>query len=349
MSSEKRERKSLVFIGNFLSHHFGAVSVSETVAQKLTKRGWRVFCASSKVNKILRLVDMLQTVWAQRADASLVHIDVFSGTAFLWADLVSFFAKKLGLGLIFTLHGGGLVEFSMRYPARARRVLARADAVVTPSKFLQSALREFRSDIQYIPNGMKLSAYDFCLRNEPRATLIWLRAFHRIYHPELAVETLALLKEDFPDIRLLMVGPDKGDGSFESVQKLVIENGLAEQVQFVGAVPKADVPIWLQKGDVFLNTTRYESFGVGVMEAAACGLPIVTTNVGELPHLWQDGEDALLVAGENPQEMSAAIKRILDDRDLAAKLSQNARHKAEGFDWSVLLPQWEMIFRELNA
>ena len=71
------------------------------------------------------------------------------------------------------------------------------------------------------------------------------------------------------------------------------------------------------------------------MEAAASGLCIVTTNVGELGLLWTDGVDALVVQPEDPKAMATAIQRILVEPGLAHNLSVNARKKAEQFDWSV--------------
>ena len=146
-----------------------------------------------------------------------------------------------------------------------------------------------------------------------------------------------------------MFGPDKGDGSLEQVKSEVRRLDLEGRVGVPGAVPKTGVPAALNSGDIFLNTTNYESFGVSVMEAAACGLCIVSTNVGELSLLWQDGHDALLVQPGDAKAMAAAVRRILSEPGLAERLSRNARAKAERFDWSVILPQWEALLLEVAA
>jgi glycosyltransferase involved in cell wall biosynthesis len=83
------------------------------------------------------------------------------------------------------------------------------------------------------------------------------------------------------------------------------------------------------------------------MEAAACGLCIVSTNVGELPLLWTNGDDALLVEPDDPKAMAAAVRRLLTESGLAERLSRNARAKAEQFDWSLILPQWERLLTEV--
>jgi glycosyltransferase involved in cell wall biosynthesis len=75
---------------------------------------------------------------------------------------------------------------------------------------------------------------------------------------------------------------------------------------------------------------------------------IVSTNVGELPYLWENGVDALLVPPNDPEAMAAAVKRILTEPGLAEKLSKNARIKAEQFDWPIILPQWEELFNSIQ-
>jgi glycosyltransferase involved in cell wall biosynthesis len=79
----------------------------------------------------------------------------------------------------------------------------------------------------------------------------------------------------------------------------------------------------------------------------ACGLGVVSTNVGGIPYLLNDEEDALLVPPSDPEAMAAAVRRILTEPGLAVRLSQNARHTVEHFDWSVVLLQWEALFSDV--
>ena len=160
----------------------------------------------------------------------------------------------------------------------------------------------------------------------------------------MAVKVLAALYRRYPGVRLVMIGPDKGDGSWQLVQRLAGSLGVAKGLQLVGAVPKAAVPQWLEQEYIFVNTSRFDSFGVSVMESAACGLPVVTTGVGEFPYLWQHEADALLVPPDDPEAMAAAVRRILTEAGLAERLSRKARKQTEGLDWSLILPRWENVF-----
>jgi len=144
-----------------------------------------------------------------------------------------------------------------------------------------------------------------------------------------------------------MVGPDKGDSSLQATKRMASELGVANRIDWEEGVSKALVPSRLQRADILLNTTEFESFGVSLMEAAALGLCLVTTDVGEVPYRWQQEEDALLVPPDDPAAMAAAVRRVLTEPGLAERLSRNARKKAEGFDWSVVLPRWEALFQEV--
>jgi glycosyltransferase involved in cell wall biosynthesis len=212
---------------------------------------------------------------------------------------------------------------------------------------LQRGLSAYRADIRLLPNGIDLSRYAFRLRAQPKPALVWLRAFHAIYNPALAVEVLSGLRRQFPAAHLAMIGPDKGDGSLQQAQALAQAYGLQNAILFAGPVPNSEVPTWLDQGDIFINTTNIDNTPVSVIEALACGLPVVSTNVGGLPDLLHDGADSLLVNAGNTAVMTEAVLRILQEDGLAEKLSSQARRSAEQFDWKTILPQWEALFEEI--
>ncbi|MCE5308731.1 MAG: glycosyltransferase family 4 protein [Acidobacteriales bacterium] len=204
-------------------------------------------------------------------------------------------------------------------------------------------MRPYRHDIGFIANGLRVADYPWELREHPRPRLIWLRAFHRIYNPALAPQVLARLLKVQPDARLTMIGPDKQDGSLQHVLRDAEILGVSGRLTIVKGVRKEEVPSYLQQGDIFLNTTNVESFGLSVAEAMACGLCVVSTNAGALPYWLTNERDALLVSRDNVEAMTDAVIRLLKEDDLARRLSLNARRKVEEFDWSRVLPKWEEL------
>jgi glycosyltransferase involved in cell wall biosynthesis len=208
-------------------------------------------------------------------------------------------------------------------------------------------MRVYRQDLILLPNSLDLGKYLFRHRNRSEPKLVWLRAFHDIYNPSLAVKVVAVLAGDYPSVNLVMIGPDKKDGSLDLARNLAANLGVLDRITFVGPIPKATTPEWINRGDILLNTPRIDNTPVSVLEAMACGLCIVSTNVGGIPYLLEDESDALLVPTDDVAAMAKAVRRVLNEDRLAERLSRNARQKVVQFDWSMILPRWEQLLTDI--
>jgi glycosyltransferase involved in cell wall biosynthesis len=290
---------------------------------------------------------MLFTVWRDRQRYQVAAIDVYSGNAFAWAEAACSMLRKVHKPYVLMLHGGNLPKFAASRAARVKKLLSSACAVTTPSRYLIETMKPYGRNILLIPNAIEVGNYPFKLRNPAAPRLVWLRAFHATYQPELAVQTLAMLLNDFPNLRLTMIGPDKGDGSLDRARREAEKLQVGDRLVIAGGVSKNQVSEKLAASDIFLNTSRADNTPVSVIEAMACGLSIVSTNVGGIPFLLQHERNALLVGENDPPAMAAAVRRILTDRDLSARLSGNARHDAEHFDWSAIVPQWNILLHSV--
>ncbi|MGD0351662.1 MAG: glycosyltransferase [Verrucomicrobiota bacterium] len=97
-----------------------------------------------------------------------------------------------------------------------------------------------------------------------------------------------------------------------------------------------------------MNKTNFDNTPVSVIKAMACGLCVVSTDVGGMPFLWESEREGLLVRRDHPEAMAAAISRLLRETGLARQLSRQARFKATQFDWSVVLPLWERLLSDVG-
>lgn len=342
-------KPGVLMIGNFLSGSAGVRCVCEDLAHGLRSRGWRVFTASGANSRALRLLHMLATTWSKRLRYGVAQIDLYADLAFVYAEVVAASLRILRSPFILTLHGGALSELARTSPRRVGRLLKSAAAVTAPSPHHQEGLRHLRPDIRVVRNGVDLRLYQPRTLTAAQPRLVWLRAFHSTYNPVLAVEVAHLLSAGYPALELLMVGPDKGDGTYQLTADAVDAYGLRDRVRLVGAVPKVEVPLMLAKGDIFLNTTDVDNAPVTVVEALACGLCVVSTDVGGIPRLLTDGVDGLLVPARDAAAMATAVKRILTDASLAASLSANARVTALAFDREAVLTTWEELLLSVST
>jgi len=340
---------SVLLVGNFLGAGGGSRSICEELALRLPRTNCTVWTTSAKKGRLMRLADMLTTVWRRRRQYGVAQVDVFSGKAFFWAEAVCAELALVGKPYILSLHGGNLPAFAERRRTRVRRLLRSATAVTTPSRYLQKSFSEHLDDIRFIPNGLDLPTYQPRERTPVGPRLVWIRAFHSIYNPSLAIEMLPRVAARYPNVHLTMIGPDKGDGSLQAAERRAAALGVRQHVEFRGGVPKRDVPQMLRTGDIFLNSTNVDSAPVTVLEAMACGLCVVTTNVGGLPYLADHERDALLVPPNDPAAMSDAVLRLLGDPALADRLSRSARSKAERFDWTPIVDDWRALLASTAA
>lgn len=337
------KKRSVLLVGNFLSSTVGTRSVCEDLAVQLTQRGWSVVNTSDKPNRIARVVDMISTVWNKRRDYTVAQVDVYSGMAFVWAEAVCWALRIIGKPYVLTLHGGNLSSFAKRWPKRVRSLLNSAKVVTTPSAYLLDQMAAYRKDLCLCPNPLNVGSYNFRVRNKLAPRLVWIRAFHEIYNPTLAPRAMAFVVKAFPTAHLTMIGPDKGDGSLQATKRAAFQLGVGDRISFVDRVPKSAVANWLDQSDIFLNTTNIDNTPVSVLEAMASGLCVVSTNVGGLSYLLEDGCDSLLVPPDNPDAMGRAINRLLTDAALASELSLKGHVKVQQFDWSIILPKWEQL------
>ncbi|MEP6602304.1 MAG: glycosyltransferase family 4 protein [Nitrospirota bacterium] len=345
--STARIQDSVLIVGNFLSGSRITRFVCEDLASQLTASGWRVLTASAKLNRVSRLLDMVATAWRCRRQYAVGQVDVYSGASFFWAEVVSAVLRCAGKPYVLTLHGGRLPEFATRWPRRVRRLLRSAAAVTSPSRYLCERLRLMGVSIRVLPNPIEMARYPFRHRRALCRNIVWLRAFHRIYNPMLAPRVLSILCEEYPETRLVMIGPDKADGSLQETKRAAVDLGVADRIIFAGGILKEDVSGWLSKGDVFLNTPNIDNTPVSILEAMACGLCVVSTNVGGLPYLMEDRRTALLVPPDDAESMAAAVRMLFDRPDIAEQLSLNGRQMAETFDWKAILPVWEGLLRDV--
>jgi glycosyltransferase involved in cell wall biosynthesis len=162
------------------------------------------------------------------------------------------------------------------------------------------------------------------------------------YPTQLRAFALALVRA--PRLRMAIAG----DGPLRrSLEALSSELGIAGFVRFLGGTsPVMDVPLVLRGVDVFALASKFEPYGVALLEAKAAGLPIVATTVNEIPEIVSDGGSGLLVPPEDPARMADRFVRLALDRDLRVRLGIRARIEAERSSLQAAVDAYEALYEE---
>jgi len=334
-------RNKIIYIGNKLSKKGATVTSIETLGQLLQREGYLVVSASSRKNKVMRMLDMVWTTFKHSRSKSLVLIDTYSTTNFLYAVIIGYLARLLHLPYIPILRGGNLPNRLKKSPKLSSGLFKNAKTNVAPSQYLMEAFRKVGyTNLTHIPNTIEIDNYPFLLRKQPTLTLLWVRGFAELYNPTLAITILDRLLQLGHKASLCMVGPDK-DGSMAICKRLAEEKNLP--VLFTGKLEKTE---WLRRSaayDIFINTTNFDNTPVSVMEAMALGLPVVSTNVGGLPYLIEDGVDGILVPPNNPDAFVNALLVLVQQPKATQEQTIRAREKVAAFDWQTVKRQWNAL------
>lgn len=140
----------------------------------------------------------------------------------------------------------------------------------------------------------------------------------------LLLEASSLPAELRERLRLLLVGDGPERAALEA---RVDALGLRKRVTFAGKVQHSDVPAWLNRLDIYVAASRLdsESFGVAIIEASSCELPVVVSDAGGLPEVVRDGVTGLVVPRNDSAALSAALARLVVDAELRARMGKAGR------------------------
>ena len=199
-------------------------------------------------------------------------------------------------------------------------------------------------DHAYFSPGSRKGARD-ALGLPSNPLLLFVGRIQPLKGIDVAVRALDFL--GMPDARLLIVGgssgPD-GDREVERTWKLIDSLGLTDRVSMVPPRPHHVLSTYYRAADVCLVPSRSESFGLVALEAAACGTPVVASDVGGLRTLVDHGRTGLRVTGRDPRDYAAAVRLILDDEMFAASLSVRAAEAATSYTWSSMAQRLTRVY-----
>jgi glycosyltransferase involved in cell wall biosynthesis len=153
------------------------------------------------------------------------------------------------------------------------------------------------------------------------------------------LHAFALSAMRVPRLRLVIAG----DGPLRSrLEDMARGLAIADRIRFLGTWD--DVPTLLRSVDLFALASKFEPFGVALLEAMAAGLPIVATSVNEIPEIVADGACGLLTPPGHPSKMAALFVRLARDRDLRARLGARARVEAQQYSLQATVAAYERLY-----
>jgi glycosyltransferase involved in cell wall biosynthesis len=267
---------------------------------------------------------------------------------------------------VVTVHDVTFLLLPQRYPpvrrlymeAVTRASVAVADAIITPSQTVRDdVVRRLRVPPDRIVAIPEAAAPRFApasgderarVREKyglPQRFVLSVGSREPGKNRARLLRAIALLRDQGLDCAFAVVGQQAW--RFEDEMALVRRLGLAERVRFLGYVPDADLPALYSAATVFAYPSLYEGFGLPVLEAMACGTPVVTSNVSATAEVA--GDAALLVNPRDTQALAGAIGHLLSDEALHADLRARGLKRAGQFSWARAARETLLLYELVAA
>jgi phosphatidylinositol alpha-mannosyltransferase len=164
----------------------------------------------------------------------------------------------------------------------------------------------------------------------------------------ILIKAMQPLLVDHPDTSLILAGDDSGEG--KSIDKLVASAGLWGRIRRIGAVPESTLPsAYAGSSVVALPSTFGESLGMVLIEAMAAGKPVVATRTGGILSVVRDNENGLLVEPGDVVGLGSALRRLIEQPHLAARLARSAADEAHLRAWPPIVTRLESIYEEVRV
>jgi L-malate glycosyltransferase len=231
--------------------------------------------------------------------------------------------------------------FSFPYEGRlkgwlVRRNLRCADAVASTSGVMAQQVRQLLPSVGSItvtPFGIDTSV--FTPRPSPHDGFVIgaVKTLAPKYGIDVLIKAFARIHEAGRELSLVIVGdgPER-----ESLENLAASLGISDHVRFIGAVPHDQVPQWLNGFDVYVACSRFESFGVAVLEASACGVAVIVSDVGGLPEVVRDWETGIVVPHDDEAALAEAVNALIASPSMRRTMGRAGRaHVVRQYQWDA--------------
>ena len=302
---------------------------------------------------------MVEVARHQNLDLMHVHYAVPNAVSAVLARQI---LAPRRLPVVTTLHGTDvtLVGIDPSYRATTRFGIVESDAVTAVSRALRAATLEqlgLDKPIEVIYNFIDAARFDPALFDPAGGRLgacrwaypgeklvVHISNFRPLKRVLDVVEIFRRLRQQIP-ARLLMVGdgPDRA-----LAERYCRDHDICDAITFIGTIPMVEET--LVGADLFVLTSETESFGLAVLEAMACGVPVVATATGGLPEVVADGETGYLRPVGDVDALAAAALVILTDDDLARRFAAAGRRRAIAeFSQDKMVARYRSLYKRVLA
>lgn len=321
----------ILLICNYKPGVGGISGQVEVLQRKLREEGHTADIFSTKGSLLWRL-GLPFRLGRTAKDYDVVHIHCCSDWGFLPAVVGITIGRMLKKRIVLTYHGGGGERFFDRHPRLVRYCLMRTDHNIVLSEFLAQVFDKHQIPYTIIPNIIELDSSHFRERSLLKPNYICTRAHEELYNIPCILRAFRTVQATISDARLTLVG----DGSLHAdLVRMADDMGL-RNVTFTGRVDNSEIFRQLENSDVLLSAPRVDNMPVSLLEAMNAGLLVISSNVGGVPYMIENGTTGLLFESDNDAELTQKMLWAVENPTMALAITMQARRTVERYRWESI-------------
>lgn len=192
-----------------------------------------------------------------------------------------------------------------------------------------------------IPNGIDILKFRDLGFEREENSLLFVGRLSPVKRLDMLLLALAIVKKRIPDVRLRIIGRDWGVKAQLVAQASNLN--ISENVEFLEEIPFDELVEYYNRAKVFVLSSKYEAFGITIMEAIGCATPAVVTNVGGIPEVVGD---AGILCKENAESLADGIIELLESDEKYDTLKESAKKRRKLFDWDLIAERVKGVYEK---
>lgn len=294
-----------------------------------------------------------------RIHPDIVHVQ---GTSLPYSTVVTMLRRRYTT--LMTVHGLYREEtrFTKEYGSYIRYLIdkmlsipleyfaiSRIPNIIVVSPFTSRSLSFSNSNMYIIPNGVHDDFFNAKIISKLDQLLFvgTVAPIKGIFNLIKLMEKL--VKDKGLKMKLNIVGPIPFKKYFNYINSYIEANNLTSYIHFTGFVPPKELVQIFMECTIFVFPTRFETFGIVLLQAMACGKPVVASNIGGVPFIVDDGETGFLFECDNVDDLAEKVVTLLNDVELRKKMGRKGRKKAKEFTWENIAKRTFLLYNKIHA
>lgn len=303
----------------------------------------------SSLGQLSMFLEMHSKIGKISPDIILCHGGgIFNGIFFIGLFLSKLFKSPLILEWV----GSDLLENNLIFKNKLKDVIiSNCDNHIVRNREMKSILLSSNKDanVRILP-ALGINTEVFSPNEEvsdikdKKTRVLFVGRLNKVKGIKYLIKAFSKLEKKYEDIRLIIVG----DGKLKKqLIKITEKKSIEDKVIFTGTIKHDDLPFIYSKADIFVLPSISEGLSNVIMEAMACGLPVIATNVGGNPELVRDKKGGFLVTPKNSKEISRAIEKLIEKPQLRKSMGKFNREYVKKYDQNNILKNKLEMFEKI--